>query len=113
MCIEGVYLMATTVNETKDMVLIDGTKIEVKPLKISLLRDFLKEFEGIAEVAADNNKSMDVLMKCVQIAMKQYKPELADDLKALEENLDLPTVYKIVEEASGIKLGDGPIGSVR
>jgi hypothetical protein len=105
--------MATTVNETKDMVLIDGTKIEVKPLKISLLRDFLKEFEGIAEVAADNNKSMDVLMKCVQIAMKQYKPELADDLKALEENLDLPTVYKIVEEASGIKLGDGPIGSVR
>jgi hypothetical protein len=36
--------------------------------------------------------------------MKQYKPELAGDLAALEENIDLPTVYKIVEEASGIKL---------
>jgi hypothetical protein len=38
--------------------------------------------------------------------MKQYKPELAEDLKALEDNVDLPTVYKIVEEASGVKLGE-------
>jgi hypothetical protein len=36
--------------------------------------------------------------------MKQYKPELAGDVKALEELLDLPTVYKIVEAASGVKL---------
>jgi hypothetical protein len=45
-------------------------------------------------------------MECVQIAMKQYSPELSGDLKALEENLDLPTVYKIVEEASGAKIAD-------
>lgn len=105
--------MATTVNEAKEVTLIDGTKFEIKPLKISLLREFLKEFEGIAEVAADNNKSMDVLMKCVSIAMKQYNPELAADVKVLEENLDLPTVYRIVEEASGIKLSDGLIGGTR
>ena len=105
--------MATTVNESKEVNLIDGTKIEIKPLKISLLREFLKEFENIADVAADNNKSMDVLMKCVAIAMKQYNPELAADVKSLEDNLDLPTVYKIVEEASGIKLGEGLIGSTR
>jgi hypothetical protein len=41
--------------------------------------------------------------------MKQYKPELAEDLGALEESLDLPTVYKIVEEASGINLGDSAL----
>lgn len=105
--------MATTVNETQEITLVDGTKISVRPLKISLLRDFLKEFEGIAEVAEDNNKSMDVLLKCVQIAMKQYSPELAGDAAKLEDVLDLPTVYRIVEEASGIKLGDGPIGNVR
>lgn len=104
--------MATTVNETTDVTLVDGTKVSIRPLKISLLREFLKEFEGIADVASDNNKSMDVLMKCVQIAMKQYNPEMAADVKTLEENLDLPTVYRIVEEASGIKLGDGPIGNV-
>lgn len=98
--------MATTVNEEKEITLIDGTKISVRPLKISLLRPFMKKFEGISEVAEDNEKSMNLLMECVAIAMQQYKPELAGDLKSLEENLDLPTVYKIVEAASGVKLSD-------
>ena len=48
-------------------------------------------------------------MECVQIAMQQYKPELADDKEALEENLDLPTVYKIVEEASGIRISESAV----
>jgi inhibitor of KinA sporulation pathway (predicted exonuclease) len=98
--------MATTVNEEKELTLIDGTKIKVRPLKISLLRPFMKKFEGISEVAADNEKSMNLLMECVQIAMKQYSPDLAGDIKALEDNIDLPTVYKIVEEASGVNLGE-------
>lgn len=101
--------MATTVNETAKLTLIDGTELEVRPLKISLLRDFMKKFEGIAKVAEDNDKSMSLLMECVQIAMKQYSPELAGDVKALEDLLDLPTVYKIVEEASGVKLADSEI----
>jgi Holliday junction resolvase len=98
--------MATTVNEEKELTLIDGTKIKVRPLKISLLRPFMKKFEGIAAVATDNDKSMSLLMECVQIAMKQYNPELAVDINALEEIIDLPTVYKIVEEASGVNLGE-------
>jgi pyruvate/2-oxoacid:ferredoxin oxidoreductase alpha subunit len=98
-----------TATEEKTVTLIDGTKIKVRPLKISLLRPFMKKFEDIAKVAEDNEKSMTLLMECVQIAMQQYKPELAADLKALEENLDLPTVYKIVEEASGVKLSDASL----
>lgn len=96
--------MATNVNEAKTVTMIDGTTIDVRPLKISLLREFMKKFEGIAKVAEDNDKSMNILMECVQIAMKQYNPELASDVKVLEENLDLPTVYKIVEEASGVNM---------
>tara|TARA_B110000503_G_scaffold1165_2_gene1531 strand:+ start:8068 stop:8394 length:327 start_codon:yes stop_codon:yes gene_type:complete len=103
--------MATTVNQENVLSLIDGTEITVRPLKISLLRDFMKKFEGIAEVASDNDKSMNVLMSCVQIAMKQYSPELAGDIKALEDNIDLPTVYKIIEEASGIVMTDLPAGN--
>jgi hypothetical protein len=38
--------------------------------------------------------------------MKQYDPSLADNREELEDNLDLPTVYKIIECASGIKLDD-------
>jgi division protein CdvB (Snf7/Vps24/ESCRT-III family) len=93
--------MTTTINETKVITMIDGTTIEVRPLKISLLRDFMKKFEKIQDVAEDNEKSINLLMECVQIAMKQYNVELSADIKKLEENLDLPTVYKIVEEASG------------
>jgi len=93
--------MTTTINETKVITMIDGTTIEVRPLKISLLRDFMKKFEKIQDVAEDNEKSINLLMECVQIAMKQYNVELSADIKKLEELLDLPTVYKIVEEASG------------
>jgi hypothetical protein len=101
--------MSTTINETKTVELLDGTKISVRPLKISLLRPFMTKFEGISEVADNNEKSMTLLMECVQIALKQYAPEIATDLKALEELLDLPTVYKIVEEASGIKLSEASL----
>lgn len=93
--------MATTINEEKTIKLFDGTEITIRPLKISLLRPFMEKFEKIQNVADDNDKSMNLLMECVQIAMKQYNPELAGDIKKLEDNLDLPTVYKIVEEASG------------
>ena len=98
--------MATTKYEENIVELIDGTKISVRPLKISLLRPFMKKFEGVAAVAEDNEKSMTLLLECVQIAMEQYKPELAADLAKLEDNIDLPTVYKIVEAASGIKLSE-------
>ncbi len=101
--------MATTVNEETTVTLIDGTEIAVRPLKISLLRPFMEKFEKIAGVADDNAKSMDLLLECVTIALKQYKPELATDPKALEELLDLPTVYAIVEKASGIKLSDAGV----
>jgi hypothetical protein len=96
----------STTNEEKTITLVDGKEIAVRPLRISLLKPFMKKFEEIAGVAADNEKSMDVLMDCVQIAMKQYAPDLADSKENLEDLLDLPTVYKIVEEASGVKLSD-------
>ena len=96
--------MSTTVHETKTVTLMDGTEIQVRPLKISLLRKFMKKFEGLEKAANNNDKSMDILMECVQIAMEQYAPSL--DMAKLEDLMDLPTVYKIVEEASGIQMAD-------
>jgi len=101
--------MATNVNEEKEVVLVDGTKIKIRPLKISLLREFMKKFESIQGATADNEKAISILMECVQIAMKQYKPELSEDSEKLEDLLDLPTVYLIVEEASGVRLTDSLI----
>jgi len=97
--------MATQVYEETTVVLMDGTEVKMRPLKISSLRKFMKAFDGIAAVMEDSDKSMDILMECSSIAMEQYAPEYAD-LAVLEENVDLPTVYKIIEAASGIKFGD-------
>jgi hypothetical protein len=67
----------------------------------------MKEFQKISDpkIAEDNIKSMDLLLSCATIAMKQYSPELATK-EQLEEIMDLPTVYKVIEVAAGIKLND-------
>jgi hypothetical protein len=67
----------------------------------------MKEFQKISDpkIAEDNVKSMDLLLNCAVIAMKQYNPELATK-EQLEELIDLPTVYKVIEVAAGIKLND-------
>jgi hypothetical protein len=96
--------MATSVYEIEELELMDGTKIEMRPLKISLLREFMKKFDGITEVADSNEKSMDILIDCAAIALKQYNPKIAEDREALEDIVDLKMVYKIIEVASGIKL---------
>jgi hypothetical protein len=38
--------MPTTVYETTEIELMDGTKVKMRPLKISLLREFMKTFTG-------------------------------------------------------------------
>lgn len=96
--------MATSVYETTELTLLDGTVIKMRPLKISLLREFMKKFEKIADVADSNDKSMNILVECVEIAMKQYSPDRVMTREELEENFDLPSVYKVIEAASGIKL---------
>jgi hypothetical protein len=101
--------MATTVHESQTIKLIDGTEITLRPLKISLLRKFMKKFEGIAAVVDDNDKSINLLMQCVLIAMEQYAAGMNVDLANLEDNIDLPTVYKIVETASGIAISDAAV----
>lgn len=96
--------MATTVYETTELELMDGTKIQMRPLKISLLREFMKKFDEVQEVAESNEKSMDILIDCVDIAMQQYYPELAGNRERLEDVFDIKMVYRVIEAASGIKL---------
>jgi hypothetical protein len=108
-------IMVKEAESKNELSLIDGTKFEIKPLKISLLKPFMEQFTKLQEVAEDNTKSMDVLIDCVQIAFKQYLPAVADNREAIEENLDLPTVYKIIDAASGMQLSDttGLLNSIK
>jgi hypothetical protein len=108
-------IMVKEAESKNQLSLIDGTKFEIKPLKISLLKPFMEQFTKLQEVAEDNTKSMDILIDCVQIAFKQYLPAIADNREAIEENLDLPTVYKIIDAASGMQLSDatGLLNSIK
>ena len=90
----------------KTVKLIDGSELAVQPLKISLLRPFMKRFADLASVSDDNDKSMDILLDCVQIAMKQYKADLSENKDDLEDLLDLPTVYEIIDAATGFQNAD-------
>lgn len=98
--------MATTTQEPRKVTLLDGTVVEIKPLKISLLKPFTKKFQELAAVADDNDKAMDILIECVMIAFQQFAPEYAEDRQKVEDNIDLPTVYEVIEVASGIQLSD-------
>ena len=96
--------MASSVYEEEVLKLMDGSEIKMRPLKISLLRDFMKKFDTVVEVASSNVESMDILVECAMIAMRQYRPELAQDREKFEDVADIKMVYRIIEAASGIKL---------
>jgi hypothetical protein len=98
--------MATKPLEPNQVLFLDGTIVTAGPLKISLLRPFMNKFQELNTVSENNDQSMDILLDCVLIAMKQYKPDLAEDRAKLEDIIDLPTVYKIVDIASGVPTTD-------
>ena len=96
--------MATSVYDKKYFSLVDGTILVATPLKIKYLREFLEVFETIKEAKTDD-ESISVLVDCALIAMKQYAPQIktVDDL---EDSLDLPTIYEIIDIAAGIKINE-------
>ena len=92
--------MPTKIYDSKYITMLDGYEIYVTPLKIRYLRDFLELFDFI-HTATNDEEVVDILSKCAAIAMKQYRPEIVNDL---EDYVDLPTIYKIIEFAAGIKI---------
>jgi hypothetical protein len=92
--------MATEIYSKGNIYLIDGTELEIIPLKIKYLREFMVEFEGVKN-ASDDDSAIEVLVKCVGICMKQYYPEISN---VVEDHLDLPTIYKVIDVAAGIKI---------
>ena len=94
--------MATSIYEKKEFYLIDGTRISSAPLKIIYLRELLEIFETIKEAKTDD-ESISILVNCALIAMKQYAPHIKT-VEDLEDNLDLPTIYEVIDIAAGIKI---------
>jgi hypothetical protein len=96
--------MATSIYKTKNIYLFDGTEIQIMPLKIKYLREFMDAFDNIKDTKNDD-EAMVVLLECTRIAMKQYYPSVSTSIEELEDNIDLPTVHEILDLAGNIKVG--------
>jgi len=95
--------MATTIYKTQIVQIFDGTELEIIPLKIKYLREFMAAFDDVKS-AKDDDAAMQVLVECTRICMKQYYPEISISVDQIEDNVDMPTVYKILDVAAGIKI---------
>lgn len=95
--------MATIVYSTKTVETVDGIQIEMSPLKIKYLREFMDAFDNMKKAETEND-SIDIITECVRIAMKQYYPKLSISKEDIEDNFDLPTIYSISDFAAGIKV---------
>ena len=96
-------IMATRIYKNQIISLFNGKELEIIPLKIKYLREFMEVFENIKEAKSDD-ESIAVLVECVRICMKQYCPEISSTAKDIEDNFDMPTIYKILDSSAGIKI---------
>jgi hypothetical protein len=104
--------MATIVYSTKMVETVEGIQIEMSPLKIKYLREFMDAFNNM-KTAETENDSINIITECVRIAMKQYYPSLSISTEDIEDNFDLPTVYSIADFAAGIKVREDSSDSVK
>jgi hypothetical protein len=96
--------MASKVYESGYIKLVDGTEVYLKPLKIKYLREFMDYFELI-KLAKNDEQSISVLSHCALIAIRPYYP-IIQNIEDLEDNVDLPTIYKILELTADIKINE-------
>ena len=77
--------MATKIYKIENITLIDGTVIEIIPLKIKYLRKFMEAYQKIKQ-AKDDHEAIDYLLACAVISMEQYAPHLLKDKNYFEDN---------------------------
>lgn len=94
--------MPTKIYDSGNINLIDGTEIYITPLKIKYLKEFMEVFEDVKKSKSDD-EAIGYLSRCASIAMKQYYPSIVNDL---EDHVDMPTIYKILELSAGIKINE-------
>jgi len=104
--------MATTVYQTKNVTLIDGTEIEIIPLKIKYLREFMAAFEDVKN-AQNDDEAIEFLVECVRISMKQFYPKISKSKSDVEDSFDMPAIYTILDVSAGIKINQKSDNTVK
>ena len=95
--------MATTIYKSEIIHLFDGTELEIVPLKIKYLREFMQAFENV-KVTKNDDEAIAALVECVRVCMKQYYPSISGSVEDVEDSIDMPTVYKVLDVSAGIRI---------
>ena len=95
--------MATEIYKIEYVLTIDGTEIEIIPLKIKYMRQAMDIFNTIGD-DMNEEQIIDVLCDCARITMKQYAPNFSNTLNDILDNFDINTVYEILDLSMGIKI---------
>lgn len=94
--------MAKTITNVETVYLVDGTPIKMSSLNIKFLKEFMDIFDLI-QFAQNEDQSIMILAECAVVCMRQYYPVI-QNREQLEDNIDLPTIYKIIDICAGIKI---------
>jgi hypothetical protein len=95
--------MATTIYKSEIIHLFDGTELEITPLKIKYLREFMVAFEDV-KLTKNDDEAIAALVECVRICMKQYHPSISGTVEEIEDSLDMPTIYRVLDISAGIRI---------
>lgn len=96
--------MPNTVYKSGIVRLIDGSELYISPLKIKYLREFMDAFKKV-QSSEDNDESLNELINCVRIAMKQFMPKLKTT-NQIEDCMDIHAIYDVLKYCAGISLND-------
>lgn len=94
--------MANVVYETGYVYTLDGKELEISPLKIKYLRQFMDIYKTVGS-SRDDDEAIDILVECTRICMKQFDPPLSISKDIVEDNFDIKTIFIILDFAAGIK----------
>jgi hypothetical protein len=100
--------MATAVYDVVSLELQDGTELELRPLPIKQMRLFMKKLESLGQPSEDNEEvdGMDQIVDLVKICLEKNKAATKVLKGDIEDALDLPSAYKIIEVCTGVNLAD-------
>lgn len=104
--------MATKVFTVEELELQDGRTVTIKPLTIKRLRKFMKiigqlnEMENPEDSEEQEDATIELMIDACVIALEQNNPEVASNREALEDALDVPTMWKILEVSGGVSMGN-------
>lgn len=85
-----------------EIFLVDGSRVILEPLKIKFLKEFMNIFDTI-KFSQSEDESITILSECATVCMRQNYP-IIQTREELEDLVDLPTIYEILDHCAGIKI---------